>query len=227
MAGVGILRPLIRDITGVMMLRVKCLGFLVACMVLQPVYANDVESNIQRLLSIKSDPVQLEQAIQKGQERAMLCGYCHGKDGNSVKDNIPNLAEQNEEYLLKQFHVFANGERKSYVMEQLSKALSEEERINLSLYYSSLKVKSDAHLEGSEQGREKYQSFCFACHGEDGLGNKDMPRLAGQKKVFLEETLKGFKQGKTARAHSPMVKIMKAVKASDIEPLADYISKLP
>lgn len=197
-------------------------------------FANDhVDDQILRMSKIKKDPVQFKQAVEAGKDRAMLCGYCHGKDGSSVKENIPNLAEQNEEYLLKQFHYFANGERKSYVMEQLAKALSDDERINLSLYFSSLKVKSDAHLEGSTllessaRGREKYQSFCFACHGEDGLGNKDMPRLAGQKKAFLVETLNTFKQGKSTRSNSPMVKIMKAVKASDIEPLADYISKLP
>lgn len=199
----------------------------VACSVCVSVQAGSVEESITTLLKIKSQPQQHQAAIAKGQERAMLCGYCHGKDGNSVKDNIPNLAEQNEEYLLKQFHVFANGERKSYVMEQLSKALSDEERINLSLYFSSLKVKSNAKEEGSQQGKEKYQSFCFACHGDEGMGNKDMPRLAGQKKLFLVETLKAFKEGKSARAHSPMVKIMRAVQTKDIEPLADYISKLP
>lgn len=202
------------------LLSMACSG----CMLVQ---AGSVEESITTLLSIKSQPELHQAAIAKGQERAMLCGYCHGKDGNSVKDNIPNLAEQNEEYLLKQFHVFANGERKSYVMEQLSKALSDEERINLSLYFASLKVKSNSEEEGSQQGRDKYQSFCFACHGDEGMGNKDMPRLAGQKKLFLVQTLKAFKQGKSVRANSPMVKIMRAVRSEDIEPLADYISKLP
>jgi len=205
---------------------IRCL-LAVVCFSCVPTQASSVEESVAALLKIKSQPEQLKAAIAKGQERAMLCGYCHGKDGNSVKDNIPNLAEQNEEYLLKQFHVFANGERKSYVMEQLSKALSDEERINLSLYFSSLKVKSDAGESGSLQGQEKYQSFCFACHGDEGMGNKDMPRLAGQKKTFLINTLNGFKQGKSTRANSPMVKIMRAVKVKDIEPLADYISKLP
>jgi len=48
--------------------------------------------------------------------------------------------------------------------------------------------------------------------------------LAGQKKGFLVKALHDFKEGKSARANSPMVKIMRAVDASDISPLADYIA---
>ena len=156
----------------------------------------------------------------------MLCGYCHGKDGNSVKNYIPNLAQQNAEYLLKQFEMFSNGERKSYVMQQLSKSLSAAEKINLSLYYSSMQVAVTQEVSGSKIGHDKYQGFCFACHGEKGLGNKDLPRLAGQKKEFLVKTLTAFKEGKKSRSTSPMVKIMGAVKDSDIEPLADYIASM-
>ena len=203
----------------------KAVCFILAFLLSNFTMAVDIGPALLKLNQVRSDATQLLQTQQAGQERAMLCGYCHGKDGNSVKEDIPNLASQNPEYLLQQFALFANGERKSYVMQSLSKALSDEERINLSLYFTSLAVTPLAG-EGSAQGAERYQSFCFACHGEAGLGNKDLPRLAGQKKAFLIKTLTAFKEGKLARVHSPMVKIMRAVQASDIEPLADYISHL-
>mgnify|MGYP000137000117 FL=1 len=199
---------------------------LYCCVFSAPVLGDEYDGLLNELALIKADPVRMQKSIESGQERSMLCGYCHGKDGNSVKNYIPNLAQQNTEYLLKQFLLFSNGERKSYVMQQLSKTLSGQEKIDLALYYSSQQVALVSEVAGSAKGHDKYQSFCFACHGENGEGNKDLPRLAGQKKQFLLKTLTAFKQGKKSRSTSPMVKIMRTVKASDIEPLADYISSM-
>lgn len=189
-------------------------------------WAQDANDLVVRLHSINKDSALKAEAITRGQERSMLCSYCHGKDGNSVKNYIPNLADQNPEYLLNQFQYFASGERKSYVMEQISKGLTADEMVDLAIFYASESVKPQAGIESSEAGKTRYQSFCFACHGDDGKGNKDLPRLAGQKKAFLMKALKDFKHGKAARANSPMVRIMKAVKTSDIEPLADYIATM-
>lgn len=188
--------------------------------------AQDYQSLLDKMQFVQQQPAVYEAAISAGKERGMLCGYCHGKDGNSVKNDIPNLAEQNPEYLLNQFHLFSVGERKSYVMEQVAKLLTPDEMVNLTLYYASQKVAPQSNIKTSKKGEEKYQTFCFACHGEDGKGNKDLPRLAGQKKGFLLKALKDFKEGKSARANSPMVKIMRAVDASDISPLADYIASM-
>lgn len=188
--------------------------------------AQDYQSLLDKMQFVQQQPAVYEAAIASGKERGMLCGYCHGKDGNSVKNEIPNLAQQNPEYLLNQFHLFSVGERKSYVMEQVAKLLTPDEMVNLTLYYASQKVTPQSNIKTSKKGEEKYQTFCFACHGEDGKGNKDLPRLAGQKKGFLLKALKDFKEGKSARAISPMVKIMRAVDASDISPLADYIASM-
>ncbi len=189
-------------------------------------WGTEYDSLIEQMVKIKGDGDKHLAAIEAGKTRSLLCGYCHGKDGNSVKDYIPNLAQQNPEYLLKQFQLFASGERQNYVMQQLANMLTAQERINIALYYSSQQVAVNDDHESSEEGRQRYQSFCFACHGENGLGNKDLPRLAGQKKAFLMKTLNGFKHGEKARSSSPMVKIMRAVDQQEIEPLANYISSM-
>jgi cytochrome c553 len=67
----------------------------------------------------------------------------------------------------------------------------------------------------------------MACHGVDGRGNHELPRLAGQKKAFLVKTLNDFKKGKAARATSLMVDIMKVVDTDEIESLASYIATMP
>jgi len=189
-------------------------------------WATQFDSLNEKMTQIRGNGGTHQAAIAAGKERSLLCGYCHGKDGNSVKDYIPNLAQQNPEYLLKQFQLFASGDRKNYVMQQLAKMLTEQERINIALYFASQKVVVSEGNESSVQGKDRYQSFCFACHGETGLGNKDLPRLAGQKKAFLVKTLNAFKQGDIARSNSPMVKIMRAINQDEIEPLANYISSM-
>ena len=189
-------------------------------------WGTEYDSLIAKMANIRADSALHQAAIEEGKERSLLCGYCHGKDGNSVKDYIPNLAQQNPEYLLKQFQLFASGERKNYVMQQMAQMLTEQERINIALYFSSRQVVVSERHETSEQGKQRYQGFCFACHGEGGMGNKDLPRLAGQKKTFLVKTLTAFKHGDKARSSSPMVKIMGAVKEDEIEPLANYISSM-
>jgi len=189
-------------------------------------WATQFDSLNEKMTQIRGNGGTHQAAIAAGKERSLLCGYCHGKDGNSVKDYIPNLAQQNPEYLLKQFQLFASGDRKNYVMQQLAKMLTEQERINIALYFASQKVVVSEGNESSVQGKDRYQSFCFACHGETGLGNKDLPRLAGQKKAFLLKTLNAFKQGDKARSNSPMVKIMRAINQDEIEPLANYISSM-
>ncbi|MBZ2169426.1 MULTISPECIES: c-type cytochrome [Marinobacter] len=205
-------------------------GLIIACSALcasATAQAQNYPHMLDRMNEIRQHPGQTADAIAAGQERAQLCGYCHGRDGNSVRNHIPNLASQNPEYLLKQFHLFATGERESYVMEQVGRMLTADEMVNLSLFFASQPVTAQTAVSASKLGREKYQNFCFACHGEQGEGNRDMPRLAGQKKEFLIKALTDFKQGKSARANSPMVKIMRAVDSGDIEPLADYIAAMP
>lgn len=189
-------------------------------------WADGSGSLVETLHLVSMNPIEKKEAIARGQSRSMLCGYCHGKDGNSVKEYIPNLAQQNPEYLLNQFQLFTSGERKSYVMEQVAKNLTDMDKIDLALFFSSNRVKQSALVTPSPQGEARYQSFCFACHGDSGEGNQNLPRLAGQKRAFLVKSLNDFKQGKSARMHSPMVRIMKAVDAKDIEPLADYISSM-
>lgn len=191
-------------------------------------FADDKEEidQVALLKQMRSNSVALKTAIQAGEERSTLCGYCHGKDSNSIRKDVPNLAGQNEEYLINQFNLFATGARKNYVMERLARVVTPEERVNVALYYASLEVKNESHVPSSERGKRIYQSYCFACHGHDGLGSKDLPRLAGQQQSFLEKTLNAFKEGKAYRKQSPMITIMEKVDRKDISQLAAYISSM-
>lgn len=75
-------------------------------------------------------------------------------------------------------------------------------------------------------GRALAQS-CARCHGADGLsrGNPAIPRLAGQKAVYLANALHAYKGGQ--RASGMMEPVAAALDAGAIEELAAYYAALP
>ena len=74
---------------------------LLSCLAL-PVSAQ-IDKLVLDLEAKMAKPAKLKQAIQEGKKRVSLCSLCHGRDGNSKRENVPNLAQQNARYLLQQF----------------------------------------------------------------------------------------------------------------------------
>lgn len=192
--------------------------------------ASSAQSPVQELIDraevIGSSPGKLKQAIAEGKERATLCGYCHGNDGNSKRTDIPNLANQNPEYILRQFAKFDNGERNNYIMSQLVKVLSDEDRVNLALFYASSEVtaRTTSHPERVSQGMAVYKGLCFACHGEQGAGGNDKPRLAGQPEDYIVLALTQFRQDDGTRISEVMTPIAKTITEDNIKAVAAYIT---
>lgn len=84
------------------------------------------------------------------------------------------------------------------------------------------------------KGKASY-AVCQACHGADGMGNKDLnaPKIAGQEAWYLERQLKNFKAG--IRGADPkdtygmQMRPMALTLANDqaIEDMAAYVSSMP
>jgi len=191
--------------------------------------ADDSIENMTALMSQKlSDMKVLNEAIVRGGLRVRLCQYCHGKDGNSKKEGVPNLAEQNPVYLLTQFEYFRTDKRKNKVMNELAKNLTQDERVNVALYYASQKVivsdeKKNLNSVSYQAGGKIYKNICANCHGAKGYGEQNLPRIAGQKTTFLSETLTAYKTGKKVRPDSPMVAISAALSDEDIASVATFV----
>ncbi len=90
---------------------------------------------MQQLNQLLADPAAQQKAYEAGHERISFCKHCHGENGNSKRNFIPNLAEQNPIYLFNSFEKFASGERQDFVMSKLAKTLTLEDRVNVALYY--------------------------------------------------------------------------------------------
>lgn len=198
------------------------------------VYA-ELESLKSRLESrIKASTANKEarqQVINQGREQAFFCANCHGKDGNSIKDDVPNLAGQKPVYLLQQINAFATGKRKDYttVMQQLASKLTEEEQLSLAVYFASTTPRfkyQDLDPAMMSQGMALYNAKCTSCHGADGAGTKDFARIAGQNTGYLKQTLGNFRDGGLNRQSLIMNPIAKELSDNDIESLVAYINQL-
>lgn len=185
------------------------------------------EALLAEMAGIQQDEQQLAVAVEAGQDRAILCGSCHGKNGNSVRNYIPNLASQNPAYLFNQFEMFANGERKDYVMGRLAKNLTRQDRINIALYFSQMPVEVRAQVvPSSVKGEQVYQTACFSCHQQDGHGDGNYPRIAGQPYEYLINTLNGFSGADDRRTNSIMAGIIKTLNKQQILDVAAYVASM-
>jgi len=188
---------------------------------------------LQQLQAKLTRPELRDQAISAGMDRALLCSYCHGSDGNSIRAEVPNLASQNPDYLLQQVNHFSTGERKDFVMNSLASKFTLEDQINLTIYYASQQIKPVyVNYTKASQGKPLYRQRCQSCHGESGRGNPGYARLAGQQPAYIKMTLTRFRDNANGIStdHRRRNEIMESMTASltdqEIQNLAAYIASM-
>jgi cytochrome c553 len=74
-----------------------------------------------------------------GKAKSATCAGCHGAAGISANPLWPNLAGQQEAYLVKQLKAFRDGTRSDPMMSPMAKPLSDADIENLAAYFASLK----------------------------------------------------------------------------------------
>jgi len=74
------------------------------------------------------------------QKAESVCAVCHGVDGLAKIPEAPNLAGQNENYLIEQITAFKSGERKNEMMSVVVQDLSDADIENLAAYYSGIEI---------------------------------------------------------------------------------------
>lgn len=79
---------------------------------------------------------------EAGKAKSAVCASCHGADGMALMPAYPNLAGQNEEYLVSALMAYRSKERQggnAALMHAIAANLSDEDINNLAAYYASLK----------------------------------------------------------------------------------------
>jgi cytochrome c553 len=67
-----------------------------------------------------------------------VCSACHGKNGISISDDIPNLAGQESVYLCESLAAYRIKARNAPIMNDVAGKLSDQDIIDLSEYYAHL-----------------------------------------------------------------------------------------
>ena len=77
--------------------------------------------------------------IEAGKAKvATVCAACHGANGVSVSDAIPNLAAQRAGYLESQLKALKDGSRKNAIMNAIAAQLSADDMANVAAFFASL-----------------------------------------------------------------------------------------
>lgn len=80
--------------------------------------------------------------VAAGKAKSGVCAACHGPAGVAMIPIYPNLAGQNEQYLVGALKAYKAKQRtggQAPIMQGQAAALSDEDIANLAAYYSSLK----------------------------------------------------------------------------------------
>jgi len=163
-----------------------------------------------------------------------VCAMCHGDNGESTSEVFPRLAGQNAEYISKQLKAFKSGARKSTAMAEMVAKLTEDEMLALGRYYEKMApTRENVKDTGlAAIGAYLYQNgnrfsgvpACASCHGPDGHGAANLPRLEGQFSGYLFTQLKQF--SKRERTNDNVVMHTVAEKMTELEmaAVAEYLS---
>lgn len=77
---------------------------------------------------------------EAGKKKAGQCQTCHGMDGISKLPEAPNIAGQNQIYLVKALNDYKSGARKNDMMGVIMGALTPDDINDLAAYYASIQI---------------------------------------------------------------------------------------
>jgi cytochrome c553 len=165
------------------------------------------------------------------------CGWCHGTSGQGF-GNAPRLAGQQYQYIENQLLNFFEHARDNPLSRQYmwgaASGLNGEIAHALAVYFSLIPPQSadDGHRDLIAIGRLIYEEgspetnlvSCAACHGPNGEGVREIPRLAGLSYDYLKRRLEEWGEGYHVTAEPPMPRIAGKLYPEEIAAIASYLS---
>jgi cytochrome c553 len=183
-------------------------------------------------------------APAKGGLEAKLeyCKTCHGLQGQGYLGYfpMPRLAGQQPEYIEAQLRAFIERRRSNPVMRNVAHVLSPSMITALAVHFRHLNPKpfGGAPRGSIATGKRIYEEglpeanvpACSACHGTEGKGQNEIPRLAGQVYEYMVGQLSGWKkergQGTAVDTSAIMAPTAHNLTRSQVEAVAAYVSYL-
>lgn len=183
-----------------------------------------------------SDPASTRRMVEQ------VCAACHGSTGQSVRQEYPSLAGQNEDYLFKQLRQFKGSAaepalRKDPTMAAIVQNMSEAQMRGLARYFSQQQpVRGQAtQPQLVEAGKAIYWKgnpsarlpACVSCHRPNGEGiAPDFPRIAGQQPDYVVKQLHAWKAGTRGGPGKLMSLLVPLMTDEEITAVAQYVAQL-
>jgi len=169
-------------------------------------------------------------AAQTIEENAQLCAACHGENGIPQEKTTPVIWGQYQGYLYLELRDYKSGARKNDIMSPLAETLSRDDMMALALYFSQkrwpdLQQPPAPPDVAARAVRANGSVGCTGCHQGQYQGEGTQPRVAGQYREYLQQTMLDFRT--RARGNNPgMTDLMLATSEGDIAALAQYMAGL-
>ena len=186
--------------------------------------------NMKRLLPLIAALVFCSPAFAEsttGQALIAACAHCHGTDGNSSSGQYPSLARQNKEYIVKQLMDFKAGNRKDIQMSPMVGVLTEDDMQLLANFYSGENLVQQRGIDEdlAAQGKKIAAELnCASCHQKNYRGQKETPRMARQKRVYLVKQMEDFRDGRRTNDNGIKSEAVKNLTDEQITALSHYFA---
>lgn len=170
-------------------------------------------------------------AAAPAQTKPEPCETCHGAGGNSVIPGTPSISGQPQVFLETQLILFREGLRRSPVMEPLVRGMKDPQIIALAKHFAAQPAKKmaaspmDHGLAQDGRGLAK-KLHCGSCHVPDFSGQKQVPRLAGQREEYLLSEMLAYRDGKRTGGDTIMSSVLYGVSDAEIRALAHFLAHL-
>ena len=165
------------------------------------------------------------------------CTWCHGT-GAQGYTVAPRLAGQRPQYIMSQIRSFHDHTRDNPFSRQYMwgavASLSPSTAHDLANYFASIPPKpaNDGDSALFSKGKRIFMEgipeanivSCYACHGPNGEGVRDIPRLGGLAYFYVKARLEQWGQGYHSTPGSPMPLVASHLGPEEIEALASYLS---
>jgi cytochrome c553 len=177
--------------------------------------------------------------LESNPEAFSACARCHGGEGERPMSNlVPVLHGQPADYLMSALKAYAEGKRRSGIMQPLAADLRDEDIQNLADYYAGLapprqepRPADPALIESGrklalEGAPEAAIPPCAACHGSPGGG---APHLVGQHAAYMAGQLRLLRMGHVpATAGAPlMAPVAQRLSDDQINAVSAYFASVP
>ena len=175
--------------------------------------------------------------------KLQYCKTCHGLSGQGYRGYfpMPRLAGQQPEYIENQLRAFIERRRTNPIMANVAHALSPSMVSALAEHFHHLDPRpiGGTPRQSLATGKRIYDEgipeanvpACSACHGTDGRGQNEIPRLAGQLYEYTVGQLTGWArvrgQGSAVDTSAIMAPTAHNLTRSQVEAVAAYVSNLP